>query len=48
MKPEEAGFDYAQLSDEDAEQAREDLVKTKGFFILPERAFLQCEKESRK
>ena len=29
------GFDYALLSDEDAEQAREDMVKTKGFFILP-------------
>lgn len=25
-------FDYALLSDEDAEQAREDMVKTKGFF----------------
>ena len=33
------GFDYAQLSDEDAEQAREDLVKTKGFFILPSELF---------
>lgn len=29
------GFDYAQLSDDEAEQAREDLVQTKGFFILP-------------
>ena len=29
------GFNYAELSDEDAEQAREDLVQTKGFFILP-------------
>lgn len=27
-------FDYAKLSDEEAEQAREDLVQTKGFFIL--------------
>ncbi|NLL07163.1 MAG: type I restriction-modification system subunit M, partial [Clostridiaceae bacterium] len=32
-------FDYAKLSDEDAEQAREDLVKTKGFFILPSELF---------
>jgi len=32
-------FDYAQLSDEDAEQAREDLVETKGFFILPSELF---------
>ena len=30
-----ADFDYAKLSDEEAEQAREDLVQTKGFFILP-------------
>ncbi len=38
----EAGFkdfDYAKLSDEDAESAREDLVKTKGFFILPSELF---------
>jgi type I restriction enzyme M protein len=28
-------FDYAKLSDKDAEQARGDLVRTKGFFILP-------------
>jgi len=26
-------FDYAKLSDKKAEQAREDLVNTKGFFI---------------
>jgi type I restriction enzyme M protein len=32
-------FDYAKLSDEEAEQAREDLVKTKGFFILPSELF---------
>jgi type I restriction enzyme M protein len=32
-------FDYAQLSDEVAEQAREDLVTTKGFFILPSELF---------
>ncbi len=38
----EAGFedfDYANLSDEEAESAREDLVKTKGFFILPSELF---------
>ena len=28
-------FDYAQMSDEEAEQAREGLVQEKGFFILP-------------
>src|SRR5690554_3084740 len=32
-------FDYAKLSDEEAEQTREDLVKTKGFFILPSELF---------
>ena len=38
------GFDYTQLSDEDAEQAREDLVKTKGFFILPSELFCNIRK----
>ena len=38
------GFDYAQLSDEEAEQAREDLVKTKGFFILPSELFCNVKK----
>jgi type I restriction enzyme M protein len=33
------GFDYAKLSDKEAEQAREDLAKTKGFFILPSELF---------
>ena len=32
-------FDYAKLSDEDAEGAKEDLVATKGFFILPSELF---------
>ena len=35
----DATFDYAQLSDSDAEQARDDLIKTKGFFILPSQLF---------
>jgi len=35
----DASFDYAQLSDEQAEEAREDLVTTKGFFILPSELF---------
>ena len=35
----DASFDYAKLSDGDAEQARDDLVKTKGFFILPSELF---------
>lgn len=32
-------FDYAKLSDEEAEEARADMVKTKGFFILPSQLF---------
>jgi len=35
----DTSFDYAALSDNDAEQARDDLVKTKGFFILPSELF---------
>ena len=41
----DATFDYAQLSDSDAEQARDDLIKTKGFFILPSQLF--CSVRSR-
>ena len=37
----DATFDYAQLSDSDAEQARDDLIKTKGFFHPAEPAVLQ-------
>ena len=40
------GFDYVLLSDEDAEQAREDLVKTKGFFILPSELFCNVRKQA--
>ena len=32
-------FDYSKLSDEEAETAREDLVRVKGFFILPSELF---------
>lgn len=40
------GFDYAGLPDEEAEQAREDLVKTKGFFILPSELFCNVRKKA--
>jgi type I restriction system adenine methylase HsdM len=40
------GFDYALLSDGDAEQAREDLVQTKGFFILPSELFCNVTKKA--
>ena len=33
------GFDYAEMSDTDAEQARVGLVEEKGFFILPSELF---------
>jgi type I restriction enzyme M protein len=32
-------FDYAKMTDEEAEDAREDLVDEKGFFILPSELF---------
>ena len=28
-------FDYPEFSDDEAQEARADMVKTKGFFILP-------------
>ena len=34
-----AGFDYAKLSDTEAEEARQGLVEEKGFFILPSELF---------
>ncbi len=42
-----ADFDYTQLSDEDAEQAREDMVNTKGFFILPSELFQNVRKRAK-
>lgn len=35
----EAEFDYAKLSDEEAKSAKDELVETKGFFILPSELF---------
>lgn len=46
IEAENDGFDYALLPDEDAEQAREDLVKTKGFFILPSELFCNVRKKA--
>lgn len=40
------GFDYATLPDEEAEVAREDLVSTKGFFILPSELFVNVRKRA--
>ena len=39
-------FDYAQLSDEEAECAKEDLVQEKGFFILPSELFCNVRKRA--
>ncbi len=43
----EVGFNYADMADEDAEQAKEQMVQEKGFFILPSQLFVnvckRCE-----
>ena len=46
IEAENEDFDYAKLSDEEAEQAREDLVQTKGFFILPSELFCNVRKKA--
>ena len=40
-------FDYAKLSDEQAEFGREDTVKEKGFYILPSQLFVNMVKSAR-
>ena len=37
------GFDYAKMSDEEADTAREGLVQEKGFFILPSELFCNVQ-----
>ena len=39
-------FDYAKLTDSEAEEARMDLVHTKGFFILPSELFENVRKKA--
>ncbi len=43
------GFNYADMSDEEASQAKEQMVQEKGFFILPSQLFenvcKRCEKD---
>lgn len=41
-------FHYADLSDEEAEEARADMVETKGFFILPSQLFVNVRKRAGK
>ncbi len=38
-----ADFDYAKMSDKDAEEARQGLVEEKGFFILPSELFCNVQ-----
>jgi type I restriction enzyme M protein len=40
-------FDYASLSDSDAEFGREETVKEKGFYILPSDLFVNVQKNAR-
>lgn len=40
-------FDYSKMLDKDAEEAREDMVKTKGFFILPSQLFCNVRKSAK-
>lgn len=40
------GFDYAKLEDDDAEQAKDDLAKSRGFFIYPSELFCNVRKKA--
>lgn len=40
-------FDYADFNDEDAENAREQIVEEKGFFILPSELFCNIRKNAK-
>lgn len=42
----DSDFDYAKLSDEEAELARQDLLSVKGFFILPSELFENVKKKA--
>ena len=41
-------FDYVDMSDKDAKQAREGLIDEKGFFIIPSELFINVYKEAEK
>lgn len=41
------GFDYAKISDAEAETARDEMVDTKGFFILPSQLFENVRQRAR-
>lgn len=44
----DAKFDYATISDEEALEARDDLVQEKGFFILPSELFCNVQAKASK
>ena len=44
----ETTFDYAALSDEQAERGREEIVKEKGFYILPSELFCNVQRVAAK
>ncbi len=46
IKAGNSDFDYAAMSDEDAEEAREGLVQEKGFFILPSELFCNVREKA--
>jgi len=41
-------FDYAELSDEEAIEIKDDMIQTKGFFILPSELFQNVRKNAAK
>lgn len=45
---ENKGFDYSLISDKEAEEIRQDMVQTKGFFILPSQLFCNVRKKADK
>lgn len=47
IKAGDTSFDYAKLSDNEAEPERENLVKEKGFFILPSELFCNVVKKAK-
>lgn len=46
-RADKAGFDYAKLSDEEAERGRAETVKEKGFYILPSQLFANVRARAR-
>ena len=43
----DADFDYAEMPDEEAEEARDGMIEAKGFFILPSELFCNVLKNSK-